>query len=151
MKEKEIILELAKCFNVKQVKEKYQLNDANLRRILEKAANLFEETDVKIKPIKVPSFSGKRDFVINVDGASRGNPGPAAVGVLIKDNQNEEILRVGRILGKKTNNQAEYNSLITALELAQDLKGEKILIKSDSELMVKQMTGQYKEIGRAHV
>src|SRR5437899_1592811 len=82
-------------------------------------------------------------LTINIDGAARGNPGPAAYAcVIAKDSQllSEEARR----LGTATNNVAEYSALVHALERAAELGGTRLLIKSDSELLVKQMNGEYR-------
>jgi len=75
--------------------------------------------------------------IIHVDGASRGNPGPAAIGATIKDGQGRLITRISRRIGTTTNNQAEYRATITALEEAVGLHAEQIEVKSDSELVVR--------------
>ena len=143
MTDKQIILELARTLDIADIKAKHKMSDAKLSRLLIMAANLLP--DEPPQPVKaMPSLKGARDLIIFVDGAARGNPGPASIGVLICDSQGEEVLRVGRKLGQATNNLAEYQALLAALKLASDLKAEKVLIKSDSELVVKQMTGQYK-------
>ncbi len=144
MNDKEILLEIARCLDIRLVKDKYRLGDQKIKKILTEAASALPETEPERMSPELPEITGKRDFVIYTDGASRGNPGPAALGILIKDRLDEEVLRVGKTLGRMTNNQAEYQALIQALKLARDLTAEKVLIKSDSELMVKQMTGQYK-------
>ena len=77
------------------------------------------------------------------DGASRGNPGPAGAGVAIY--KGGRLLEgQAQYLGRTTNNQAEYNSLIIGLQRALDLGAKKVLVKTDSELMVRQINGQYK-------
>ncbi len=78
-----------------------------------------------------------------VDGASRGNPGPAAIGALIKDEQGKLIARISQRIGTTTNNQAEYRAIIAALEKAIRLGARHIEINSDSELVVKQINGKY--------
>ena len=82
--------------------------------------------------------------VIFVDGASRGNPGPAAIGVTIKDERGELITFISRRIGKATNNQAEYRAIIAALEEAVRLDVKQVDIKMDSELVVKQINGEYR-------
>ncbi len=77
------------------------------------------------------------------DGASRGNPGPAAIGVLIEQDR-RPLLEMSRYIGHATNNVAEYTALIAAIEEALKLGGEHLLVLSDSELMVRQMDGSYK-------
>ncbi len=80
-----------------------------------------------------------------IDGAAKGNPGPAGAGVLLLDaNDDQEILRLSVPLGERTNNFAEYSALIVALEKAVELGTNKIDIYSDSQLLVKQMRGEYK-------
>ena len=83
-------------------------------------------------------------LTIHTDGASRGNPGPAAFAYVISGNGAEPIEEAGRI-GRLTNNQAEYTALVKALEHALEL-GEhyRVLVHSDSELLVKQMQGLYR-------
>jgi phosphoribosylglycinamide formyltransferase 1 len=78
------------------------------------------------------------------DGGSRGNPGPAAAGIVLTDSKGQTLISQGFYLGKTTNNVAEYTGIIRALEAAQGLKASAIQIFSDSELLVKQLNGQYK-------
>jgi len=82
--------------------------------------------------------------IINADGASRGNPGPAAIGVTIKDEQGRLIASISRRIGTATNNQAEYRALIAALEKATRLGTREANIYLDSELVVKQINGKYR-------
>ena len=79
-----------------------------------------------------------------VDGASRGNPGPAAIGALIKDGQGKLIARISQRIGTTTNNQAEYRAIIAALEKAISLGVTHVKINSDSELVVRQINGRYR-------
>ncbi len=82
---------------------------------------------------------------IHIDGGARGNPGPAAAGVVIVDADNDQpLLEAGYFLGKTTNNVAEYNGLLRALDAAADLGAGRIDIHSDSELMVRQIHGEYR-------
>jgi ribonuclease HI len=81
---------------------------------------------------------------IYTDGASRGNPGPAAIGVIIKDETGKVVTSISQRLGVTTNNQAEYHAIITALEKALTLGARHVVLKSDSELIVKQINGLYK-------
>jgi ribonuclease HI len=80
----------------------------------------------------------------NVDGGSRGNPGPASYGVVIRDPRGEIVARLKKYIGRTTNNVAEYYGLIAALDYAQSNNIRALRIESDSELLVKQMRGQYK-------
>ena len=81
---------------------------------------------------------------IHTDGAARGNPGPAAIGVTIKDEQGNLIARISRCIGITTNNQAEYRAIIAALEKAISLGTRHVEINSDSELVVRQLNGRYR-------
>jgi ribonuclease HI len=83
-------------------------------------------------------------FQANVDGGSRGNPGPAAYGVIIRDAKGEVVARLKKYIGQNTNNVAEYFGLIAALDYAQTHGIRALRVESDSELLVKQMRGQYK-------
>lgn len=85
-----------------------------------------------------------KQLTINTDGGARGNPGPAAIGVVIRDETGEVIFEHGSYIGETTNNIAEYSALIKALETARDLGADAVKINMDSELIVKQMLGQYK-------
>lgn len=78
------------------------------------------------------------------DGASRGNPGPAAAGAVIKDEQGLKVAEVSRYLGAATNNQAEYEALIAALEVAAHFKPRSLKVHLDSDLVVKQLSGEYR-------
>ena len=80
----------------------------------------------------------------NIDGASRGNPGPAAYGVVIHDGRGEIAAKLKKYIGRMTNNVAEYYGLIAALDYAESHDVRAIRFESDSELLVKQMRGQYK-------
>lgn len=78
------------------------------------------------------------------DGGSRNNPGPAAIGVVLLDEQGVTIETVSKFLGQATNNQAEYEALLHGLRLALHHKVSQVAVYLDSELVVKQMQGLYK-------
>ncbi len=86
---------------------------------------------------------------IYVDGCSKGNPGRAGAAALIYDEQGCLLSEVSRYLGEATNNVAEYNALLLALEEADILGGRQLQVFSDSELMVRQYNGEYKIKNRA--
>jgi ribonuclease HI len=84
---------------------------------------------------------------IYTDGGARGNPGPAGIGIVIiqvRDGQEKITKQISRYIGEKTNNEAEYQAIITALEQAKGLKAQEIEIISDSELVIRQCQGKYK-------
>lgn len=83
-------------------------------------------------------------LIIYVDGASRGNPGPSAIGGIILDENGEELEKFSEYIGEGTNNQAEYMALIEALKRAKKYNPKVVEVRSDSELMVKQLEGQYR-------
>ncbi|TAK88961.1 ribonuclease HI family protein [Patescibacteria group bacterium] len=85
-----------------------------------------------------------KHLVIHTDGGSRGNPGPSAVGVVISTPDDDHIESFGRYIGETTNNQAEYTAVIGALAAAKKYKPSKIELILDSELVVKQLRGEYK-------
>ncbi len=82
-------------------------------------------------------------FRIHTDGAARGNPGPGAYAFVLERDGQPDIEENG-LLGTTTNNQAEYTALVRALERALEMKGQRLHICSDSELLVQQMNGVYK-------
>ena len=79
-----------------------------------------------------------------IDGASRGNPGPAGVGVVIFDGEGNVLEEGFRFLGERTNNQAEYEALILGLKKVREIGSPRVKIHSDSELLVKQMRGEFR-------
>jgi len=81
---------------------------------------------------------------IFADGAARGNPGPASIGIIIKNEQGKLIASVSQRIGTTTNNQAEYMAIITALEKAISLGARQVDLYSDSELVVRQINGRYR-------
>jgi ribonuclease HI len=83
-------------------------------------------------------------LTLEFDGGSRGNPGPAGIGVVVRAADGTPLVTLGRFIGRCTNNVAEYRALITAMTEAQKLGAKKILIRGDSELIIKQMKGQYR-------
>lgn len=90
-------------------------------------------------------FSAEQGYLVAcIDGGSRGNPGPAGYGVVIEDEVGRPVAELSEYLGKQTNNYAEYSGLLAALSYAIKHGFKAIKIVSDSELMVKQINGQYK-------
>ena len=83
-------------------------------------------------------------ITIQFDGGSRGNPGPAGIGVVLRAQDGTPLVTLGRFIGRATNNVAEYKALITGLEKARELGAKKLLIRGDSELIVRQMRGEYR-------
>ena len=102
-----------------------------------KSKSLFGEGAPEPKPAAAA-------YRINIDGGSRGNPGPAAYGVLVRDANGAAVAKLKKYIGRFTNNVAEYYGLIAAMDYAQSHGVRAIRIESDSELLVKQMRGLYR-------
>lgn len=86
----------------------------------------------------------EKKVVLYTDGCCRGNPGPAGIGVVIKDSRGKLLKELSEYIGEATNNIAEYSALIRGLEEACDLGAQHIKVFMDSELVVKQLSGEYK-------
>jgi ribonuclease HI len=93
----------------------------------------------KPRPASVPVH-----LFLYVDGACSGNPGPCGSAAILKDAEGTTLLERARAFGPATNNVAEYQAVILGLELAAELKPERLTIRSDSELLVRQLAGEYK-------
>ena len=83
-------------------------------------------------------------LIIHTDGGSRGNPGPAAIGAVLEDPSGQVLAQVSECIGDTTNNQAEYQAVIAALREAKKLAATELDFYLDSELVVKQLNGEYK-------
>ncbi len=100
------------------------------------SARLFSDSHPAAPPAGV--------HVANIDGASRGNPGPASYAVVLRDPQGKIVLELAKNIGRETNNVAEYFALLAALDYATTHNIAALRIRSDSELLVRQMQGRYK-------
>ena len=97
------------------------------------------------QPAPRPSQRGAAPAIkVNIDGGARGNPGPAAYGVIVRDAKGDIIAELSDYLGIQTNNYAEYSGLLAALDFAVREKHLSLKVLSDSELLVRQMQGRYK-------
>ena len=101
------------------------------------ARHLFDEQDSPAAP-----FEGA--YTANIDGAARGNPGPAAYGVVFRRPDGTPLESLGRYIGRQTNNVAEYYALIAALDYAASRGIRRLRVLSDSQLIVNQIKGLYK-------
>ena len=81
---------------------------------------------------------------VYIDGASLGNPGPSGIGVVFVDAQEHPVAKLCKYVGETTNNVAEYLALLYALQEAQQRQFKALVVKTDSELLTKQLAGQYK-------
>jgi ribonuclease HI len=83
-------------------------------------------------------------LTVNVDGGARGNPGPAAIGAIVRDGDGEVLTERGERIGRATNNVAEYRALLLGIELAAAQGASELELVGDSELIVRQVEGRYK-------
>jgi len=85
-----------------------------------------------------------RKLILHIDGAARGNPGPAGIGGTVSDEGGELLLEISEYIGETTNNVAEYSALIFTLQSLAKFRGKELRVFSDSELLVQQLNGAYK-------
>lgn len=88
-------------------------------------------------------MKSKKVFIYS-DGGSRGNPGPAGIGVVILDAKKKKLKEIYKYIGEATNNVAEYSALIAGLEEAARIGSDEVTLYMDSELIAKQLNGEYK-------
>ena len=81
---------------------------------------------------------------MNVDGGARGNPGPAAIGVVVRNDDGAVVEAVGETIGRQTNNVAEYKAMLRGIELALAHGADEVEMIGDSELIIRQIEGRYK-------
>jgi ribonuclease HI len=83
-------------------------------------------------------------LIVSCDGASRGNPGPAGIGAQVTDESGAILGEIAEGIGETTNNVAEYTAVIEGLTLAQELGAKTVTLRSDSQLLINQLTGRYR-------
>ncbi len=81
---------------------------------------------------------------IYTDGGARGNPGPAGIGAIAYNKKGEEVFKISKFLGRATNNQAEYQAVLAALEKAKQIGADQVEVFMDSQLVARQLNGEYK-------
>ncbi len=92
----------------------------------------------------MPEQARPQRVVAYVDGGARGNPGPAGIGVVLTDEDGNELDRANDFIGVATNNVAEYRALLLGLERARALGAEQVEVVNDSQLVARQLTGEYR-------
>jgi ribonuclease HI len=122
-------------FELKPIVFRCETTGRATKVVLWRCASVVKEEQTKSWPTNV---------IVYTDGASRGNPGPASIGIYVTDSESQVLDEYGECLGTQTNNFAEYTAVVRALEIARDRGAKSVVLRSDSELMVKQMTGLYK-------
>jgi len=138
-----VLRHLAQTLSVTKTLKRFPaLNTHQLQEMLLRSAKRAEEK----KPLAEAAPSKKRfpEYFIQADGASRGNPGEAGIGAVIADARGRTIKELKYFLGMATNNVAEYRAVILALQKALDLGAGSVTVYLDSELVVRQLRGEYK-------
>lgn len=138
--------ELAETLDIRKTTIKLGLSEEDARSILlglRKKKKTGAVRDLFAEPV-ASAHRAPSKCVANIDGASRGNPGKAGAGALIKDPEGRVLKALKKYLGTTTNNIAEYSALLVALKGAVDLGCREIEVLADSELLVKQINGIYK-------
>lgn len=132
------------------------LGPKQVRDILLKTANSIAPRNKEAPPVRSQaslwqsrekSWKGKlagQTLQLYSDGASRGNPGEAGAGIVVLDEQGIELVAAGQYLGQCTNNEAEYRALLLGLEKCAQFGSGRLKVNLDSELIVKQIRGEYK-------
>jgi ribonuclease HI len=128
---------LAAGRNLKEVREQFQLSPEQLQELFSEVAGHFRDLEEGV-------------WSLYCDGASRGNPGQAGAGAVLIDALGAIKGQYGEYLGQVTNNVAEYQALILGLKMARNLGVKKIQVFADSELLVRQLKGQYR-VKAAHL
>ncbi len=140
---------LAQTLSVAKTLKRFPALDA--RRLQEMLLRSAQRAEEKKASTEVPPI-GKHlpEFFIQVDGASRGNPGEAGMGAVLADARGRTIKELKYFLGMATNNVAEYRAVILALQKALDLGAGRVTLHLDSELVARQLRGEYK-VREAHL
>jgi ribonuclease HI len=133
----DIFQALAAGRELEEVREEFKLTPEQLRELFQKVADRCRELEEGV-------------WSLYCDGASRGNPGQAGAGAVLLDASGDIKGQYGEYLGQTTNNVAEYQALILGLKMARSLGVKKIQVFADSELLVRQIKGQYR-VKAAHL
>jgi ribonuclease HI len=110
-------------------------------KLLRGAARQLQQEKLPLRERKRPSAG--HAIIVYSDGAARGNPGPAGAGAVLVDPAGTVVARLGRYLGKQTNNVAEYEGLLLGLKHANELGYREVEVRADSQLLVRQLKGEY--------
>jgi ribonuclease HI len=111
------------------------------KKLLRGAARQLQQEKLPFAEAKAPAAG--RLIRVYSDGAARGNPGPAGAGAVLTDSAGNVIARLGRYLGKQTNNVAEYEGLLLGLKHARELGYREVEVRADSQLLIRQLKGEY--------
>jgi ribonuclease HI len=142
--EENILRQLARTLSIPKTLERFpSLTLQDLQALLTRSAQRAAE---EAKDSSSPLFAAptEPEWIIHADGASRGNPGEAGVGAVIADSQGRTVKELKHFLGVASNNDAEYQGAILALEKAFELGARHVVLHLDSELVVRQLKGEYR-------
>ena len=143
---------LAIVEEARKIVNQFDKQKSKSKIIIKKKNNINTQIPMEMKETDEELFDGfevlstiptESVLTMYVDGASKGNPGPAGIGIVIYNNDDQFVGKVSSYIGKKTNNQAEYIALIRAMLIAIYFKTKTLKIRSDSELVVRQLLGEY--------
>ncbi len=145
----ELLVLIYKSIDIEKLKEQDKsITKKRVDKLFQDLKDHVKKDDLAISEKKIAGTSSiKKEadlIVVNVDGTSRGNPGESGIGVAIFDKDSDLINEACDYLGVATNNIAEYNALILGIKLSMEYNAKRVLFKSDSELMVKQIKGEYR-------
>ncbi|MBC8548351.1 MAG: ribonuclease HI family protein [Candidatus Brocadiales bacterium] len=145
----ELLVLIHKSIDIEKLKEQDKaITKKRVDNLFQELKGHVKKNDLTISEKETTDTSNiKKEtdlIVVNVDGASRGNPGESGIGAAIFDKDSNLINEACNYLGVATNNVAEYKALILGIKLSMKCNAKKILFKADSELMVKQIRGEYK-------
>jgi ribonuclease HI len=150
----EIFEALAQKLDIVEVCRRFNLSREELVQLFSEAASLFQKQDANTRRLYVeggsktqnlkPGTQKEGTWRLFVDGAARGNPGPAGAGAVLFDPSERQRAQDKRYLGKTTNNVAEYQAFIMGLELALSLGVKNLHVSADSLLVVQQLKGAYR-------
>lgn len=113
---------------------------AHLVELLESVARAL---DPSLPAPETPRLPSSKHVRVYSDGAARGNPGPAGAGAVVTDATGRPLARLGRFLGRQTNNHAEYMGVLIGLEAAKEMGAEQVDVFADSQLMIRQLEGKF--------
>jgi ribonuclease HI len=153
--EESVLRHLAQTLSVSKTLKRFSsLSPRDLQEIFQRSAERAKEDPKLARPAfppedskSSPPVSSAKDFpefFIHTDGASRGNPGEAGAGAVISDSRGRTLKELKQYLGMATNNVAEYRAAILALEKARELGAKRVTLFLDSELVVRQLRGEYR-------
>ncbi len=132
--DREIIKAIMECVDLEALQRRFPgITRRDVERVLGLGAKSLASSHLDVRKV-----------VLHVDGACRGNPGPAGIGVVLLDAAGGLVREHSKYLGKATNNVAEYRALIEGLKLACEYGAREVTIISDSELVVRQLTGEFR-------